>query len=207
MRAFATFEVADPDRSRRWYVDAVGFQVLADLPGPDGATVLLHLRRFRYQDLLLRPVGRPVPEPGRGVSLTFAGVAHRRRAADDRDAGRSRAPRGPPQGLIASTADSAQSLRWRCARRQSPSLTVNRSPTASPRSRRCGTARSSHQPSTCWWSPGLQTRSVSSRSAALPCAEPTRSLREPTSQRELATVHDARLGGARFELRLPRSPQ
>lgn len=53
MPGFVTFEVDDLVRSTRWYVQGLGFVVLAELPGPDGTPVLVHLRRHRYQDVLL----------------------------------------------------------------------------------------------------------------------------------------------------------
>ena len=55
MPAFVTFPVADLERSVRWYTQGLGFIVLAELPGPDGSVVLVHLRRHRYQDILLVP--------------------------------------------------------------------------------------------------------------------------------------------------------
>ncbi len=77
MPAFATFEVSDLDASRRWYVEGLGFIVLASLLGPEGAPALVHLRRWRYQDLLLVPARQPADRPrGAGVRVTFAaGVA------------------------------------------------------------------------------------------------------------------------------------
>lgn len=59
MPAFVTFPVADFARSVRWY-ESLGFVVLAEIPGPDGATMLVHLRRMRYQDILL-VLGEPAP--------------------------------------------------------------------------------------------------------------------------------------------------
>ena len=55
MPAFVTFTVVDLQRSVRWYTDGLGFIVLAELPGPDGSAALVHLRRHRYQDILLLP--------------------------------------------------------------------------------------------------------------------------------------------------------
>jgi catechol 2,3-dioxygenase-like lactoylglutathione lyase family enzyme len=49
MPAFITFACADVERTERWYVDGLGFFVLAKYPG------LVHLRRWRYQDILLVP--------------------------------------------------------------------------------------------------------------------------------------------------------
>lgn len=56
MPGFVTFTVNDLARSTRWYVEGLGFVLLAELPGPGGTPVLVHLRRHRYQDILLVPV-------------------------------------------------------------------------------------------------------------------------------------------------------
>lgn len=68
MPAFATFAVRDLDAATRWYTEGLGFIVLATMPGRGGANGLVHLRRWRYQDILLVPGGA---EPG-GPRLTFA---------------------------------------------------------------------------------------------------------------------------------------
>jgi catechol 2,3-dioxygenase-like lactoylglutathione lyase family enzyme len=53
--------VSDLAASTRWYGEAAGFEVLVSMPGPDGSPLLVHLRRFRYQDILLvRAPGPPV---------------------------------------------------------------------------------------------------------------------------------------------------
>jgi hypothetical protein len=52
MPAFVTFTVADLDRTVDWYVNGLDFIQLFALPG------LVHLRRWRYQDILVR-VGAP----------------------------------------------------------------------------------------------------------------------------------------------------
>lgn len=54
MPMFASFHVRDLAVSAAFY-HRLGFISLAQVPGPDGATVLVHLRRARYQDLLLVP--------------------------------------------------------------------------------------------------------------------------------------------------------
>ncbi|MFC0678604.1 VOC family protein [Lysobacter korlensis] len=66
MPSFTTFPVADLDRSRAWY-EALGFITLAVVPAPDGAPLVVHLRRMRYQDILLVP-GTPTP----GFRVSFA---------------------------------------------------------------------------------------------------------------------------------------
>jgi len=55
MPGFVTFTVTDVAASTHWYVDGLGFVLLAELPGPDGTPALVHLRRHRYQDILLVP--------------------------------------------------------------------------------------------------------------------------------------------------------
>ena len=73
MPQFVTFEVADLAAARRWYVNGLGFVELAVLPGPEGEPALVHLRRFRYQDILLVP-GRDPDRFGVGC----AGLVRRR---------------------------------------------------------------------------------------------------------------------------------
>lgn len=72
MPARATLMVSDLDASRRWYVEGLGFAVLAEVPGPTGGVALLHLRRWRYQDLLLVPGRGPDASPARGIRLTYS---------------------------------------------------------------------------------------------------------------------------------------
>lgn len=55
MPGFVTFTVTDVAASTHWYVDGLGFVLLAELPGPPGTPALVHLRRHRYQDILLVP--------------------------------------------------------------------------------------------------------------------------------------------------------
>lgn len=66
MPMFVTFQVSDLLAATRWY-EEVGFVVLATMPGPAGPDSLVHLRRLRYQDLLL-VTGDPVP----GVQISLA---------------------------------------------------------------------------------------------------------------------------------------
>ncbi len=74
MPAFVTLTVSDLERSRRWYVDGLGFALLASVPGPSREVALIHLRRWRYQDLLLVPARRPLASSltDRGIRLTFS---------------------------------------------------------------------------------------------------------------------------------------
>ncbi|MEV4185641.1 VOC family protein [Streptosporangium canum] len=55
MPAFVTITVADLDRTVDWYVNGLDFVLLFTVPGPDGSPALVHLRRWRYQDILVRP--------------------------------------------------------------------------------------------------------------------------------------------------------
>lgn len=72
MPMFATLLVADLDRTTSWYVRGLGFISLFAMPGPDGP-VLVHLRRWQFQDLLVRPASEPI-ERGTGCRLSFAAV-------------------------------------------------------------------------------------------------------------------------------------
>lgn len=72
MPMFATLLVADIGRTRSWYVDGLGFIDLFSIPGP-GGPVLVHLRRWQFQDLLARPAPAPVTA-GSGLTLSFAAV-------------------------------------------------------------------------------------------------------------------------------------
>jgi predicted lactoylglutathione lyase len=67
MPMFATFQVRDIAAAEAFY-QAVGFISLATVPGEDGSPMLVHLRRMKYQDLLLTP-----GEPERGsTTVSFA---------------------------------------------------------------------------------------------------------------------------------------
>lgn len=67
MPMFATFQVTDIAVAEAFY-QAAGFVSLATIPGPDGSPVLVHLRRMKYQDLLLTS-----GEPHRGsTAVSFA---------------------------------------------------------------------------------------------------------------------------------------
>ena len=69
MPAFLTLTVADLERSVRWYTEALDFVELARMPQ------LVHLRRYRNQDILLFPhqAGRPAGDPGAGWSYSLRG--------------------------------------------------------------------------------------------------------------------------------------
>lgn len=96
MPAFVNLAVADPDEAARWYAEALGFHTVFLMPGPDGKTLLAHIRRARYQDVLLarRREEREPGEAGAGVQLyfqfeedwdAFAALAEQARAVAGRD--------------------------------------------------------------------------------------------------------------------------
>lgn len=67
MPMFPTLVVQEFERSEAFY-RAAGFIVLARVPGPDGKPIVVHLRRQRYQDLLIT-LGEPTPG---NAQLSFA---------------------------------------------------------------------------------------------------------------------------------------
>lgn len=71
MPGFPTLAVRDLALSQRWY-EALGFQTVFVMPGPDGTPALSHLRWARYADLLLRRDPAEMGTRGLGVTLTFA---------------------------------------------------------------------------------------------------------------------------------------
>jgi uncharacterized glyoxalase superfamily protein PhnB len=70
MPMFATLSVPDVAAVTRWYQDALGFGVVFTTPGPGGAPMLVHLRRQKYQDLLVVPA--PPNAAGGSSSLTIS---------------------------------------------------------------------------------------------------------------------------------------
>jgi hypothetical protein len=72
MPMFATLHVADLEATTSWYVDGLGFISLFAIPGPDGP-VLVHLRRWQFQDLLMRRASAPAGAAP-GCTLSFAAV-------------------------------------------------------------------------------------------------------------------------------------
>src|SRR5512143_1995760 len=54
MPAFVTLTVPDVDRTVDWYVNGLDFVALFTFPGMDGRPLMVHLRRWRYQDILVR---------------------------------------------------------------------------------------------------------------------------------------------------------
>ena len=74
MPAFATIAATDLDRTVAWFTEALDFVELFRMP-PTGDPALVHLRRWRYQDLLVRPAGDDIPTGPGGAVLSFAAVA------------------------------------------------------------------------------------------------------------------------------------
>ncbi|SNT45571.1 hypothetical protein SAMN05421812_106262 [Asanoa hainanensis] len=72
MPAFLTIEASNLERTVDFFVNGLDFVSLFTLPGPDGGPMLVHLRRWRYQDILVR---RGDPQPGTGWSISFAAEA------------------------------------------------------------------------------------------------------------------------------------
>ncbi len=72
MPMFVTLLVSDVDATVSWYVEGLGFVSLFTLPGPTGRA-LVHLRRWQFQDLLVRPAAGAVTA-GTGCTLSFAAV-------------------------------------------------------------------------------------------------------------------------------------
>ena len=73
MPMFATLAARDIGAAVAWYTGGLDFIELFTVPGPGGGPVLVHLRRWQFQDLLLRPAHGPVT-PGNGCVLSFAAV-------------------------------------------------------------------------------------------------------------------------------------
>jgi uncharacterized glyoxalase superfamily protein PhnB len=72
MPMFATMAARDIGATVSWYTGGLDFIELFTMPGPDGP-ILVHLRRWQFQDLLVRPAHGPVT-PGNGCMLSFAAV-------------------------------------------------------------------------------------------------------------------------------------
>jgi uncharacterized glyoxalase superfamily protein PhnB len=89
MPMFATLAVADVAAVAAWYEQALGFGTMFSSPGPGGQPSLVHLRRRKYQDLLLTPLppGAATPEAPSSITVSFAiddevdALADRARAA------------------------------------------------------------------------------------------------------------------------------
>ena len=69
MPMFATIAVRDVAATTAWYEAALGFGVVFTAPGPAGQPMLAHLRRRKYQDLLIVPSRGEATAP---TSLTIS---------------------------------------------------------------------------------------------------------------------------------------
>ncbi|RKN43544.1 VOC family protein [Micromonospora endolithica] len=81
MPAFVTMTVADISRTVDWYVNGLDFISLFSMPGPDARPALVHLRRWRYQDILVRP---GLPPAGGEWTLSFLATAEQLDAVAER---------------------------------------------------------------------------------------------------------------------------
>jgi uncharacterized glyoxalase superfamily protein PhnB len=72
MPMFAGMETPDVNVLVQWYQAALGFGIVFKAPGREGQPMLVHLRRRKYQDVLIRPTqpGSETIEVG-GWSLCF----------------------------------------------------------------------------------------------------------------------------------------
>jgi uncharacterized glyoxalase superfamily protein PhnB len=71
MPMFATLAVADVSGVAAWYATALGFGTVFQAPGGDGQPPLVHLRRRKYQDLLLVPAASDHAPAGH-LTLSFS---------------------------------------------------------------------------------------------------------------------------------------
>ena len=70
MPMFVNLLVGDLTSSADWYQKVLGFQVV--FSGPPENPTMIHLRRERYQDLLLQASRQEIGDnPGRGVLIQF----------------------------------------------------------------------------------------------------------------------------------------
>ncbi len=92
MPIFATLSVPDAGALSDWYQAALGFSVVFAAPPAGGQPSLVHLRRRKYQDLLIVP-GPPGPaDAGSTLTLSFE-------AGGDVDELAQRARTAPPTGV------------------------------------------------------------------------------------------------------------
>ena len=69
MPVYTSVPVSDVVASARWYVDALGFGIMYVGPEVGGAPAIVHLRRGKYQDVLLVPARDGVdPAPASGAA-------------------------------------------------------------------------------------------------------------------------------------------
>ena len=72
MPAFATLQVHEIADVAAWYEKALGFRPMFTAPGPEGDPVLIHLRRRKYQDLLLIPAASDAQTGPTSLTLSFS---------------------------------------------------------------------------------------------------------------------------------------
>ncbi len=73
MPSFPTLAAGNLLTASRWYQEVLGFQLVFEMPGPDGNPVLIHLRWAKYADVLLvSDTCQTSAAKGVGVTLTFA---------------------------------------------------------------------------------------------------------------------------------------
>lgn len=85
MPMFATLSVADVAAVERWYQDALGFKTMFAGPLIGGQPSIVHLRRNKYQDVLLVPARTAGGSSSSTLSLSFSiddvdGLASRARS-------------------------------------------------------------------------------------------------------------------------------
>jgi uncharacterized glyoxalase superfamily protein PhnB len=71
MPVFVRLETADMAATLAWYRDALGFGVMFEIPGPGGAPSFAHIRRKKYQDLLLSPARGSESAADAGLAISF----------------------------------------------------------------------------------------------------------------------------------------
>lgn len=96
MPCFVRFSVPDPAATARWYVDLLGFGVMYIAPEIEGVPAMVHLRRRKYQDILLVR-GEPRGEGNVHLDATGELEGLALRAADARPEGPLQTPYGPSE--------------------------------------------------------------------------------------------------------------
>jgi hypothetical protein len=71
MPMFATLSVTDVAGTALWYEHALGFGTVFQAPPVNGQPSLVHLRRSKYQDLLLVPAGHVAGPAPSSLTLSF----------------------------------------------------------------------------------------------------------------------------------------
>jgi catechol 2,3-dioxygenase-like lactoylglutathione lyase family enzyme len=74
MPMFVTLAVADVAALASWYQLTLGFAVVFEAPGAGGQPSLVHLRRRKYQDVLITPLppGTAAVEAAPNVTVSFS---------------------------------------------------------------------------------------------------------------------------------------